>query len=437
MTEEDPHWLKAKGDDFFRGGDHLSALSAYDSAIEGLTDLLAATDPASADDWDPTLLLSVYANRSACYYFRKAYEQSVADCVKVIDIFERLYAGPHVSPSAGSRGDVLVEGLYTAQNLKLYLSIHGRLAVNYTHIGRFAEALRLYTKAIVLIETLQFSSSSFEAEAVTGVVPADEGQTSDNKDAYNRLVAALRLGQQSDETKILAAAALDARSLRHDYSAVRLFLQATGCKERGDSCLQVNDPVGAIAAFNQALEVMPLHVGVLSNRSLAQLAVREYGGCIQDCDDVIHTLASDTLALPSSRDDDSLRKGLEALITSCSSSITLSVTFPIPVIAWQLLTPVTPSHLDNKRASGTDSDRRFEWLAITLCRRGVAYMHLGRYTDVIYSYVVAKGLLSRVYKSSKGSSRGNKSGSDEGVYYKRQIALLEKDIEMIKEMIKL
>ena len=435
MTEEDPHWLKAKGDDFFRSGDHLSALSAYDSAIDGLTDLLAATNPASANDWDPTLLLSVYANRSACYYFRKAYEQSVADCVKVIDIFERLYAGPHLTPSAGSGGDMLAEGAYTAQNLKLYLSMHGRLAVNYTHIGRFSEALKVYTKAIVLIETPQMGSSSFEAETVTGVVTAVEEQlqSSDNKDAYNKLVAALRLGQQSDETKILASTALDARSLRHDYSAVRLFLQATGCKERGDACLQADDPVGAIAAYNQALEVMPLHVGALSNRSLAQLAAGEYDRCIQDCDDVIHTLASDTLAQPSLRADDSLRKELEALIASCSSSITLSLSFPIPVIAWQLLTPVTPSHLD-KRVSGTDFDQRFEWLAITLSRRGMAYMHLGRYTDALYSYEAAKGLLDRVYKSSRGSK--SDSGG-KGVYYKRQIELLGKDIESLNDMIKL
>ena len=436
MTEEDPHWLKAKGDDFFRGGDHLSALSAYDSAIEGLTDLLAATDPASADDWDPTLLLSVYANRSACYYFRKAYEQSIADCVKVIDIFERLYAGPRLAPPAGSEGDMLAEGVYTAQNLKLYLSLHGRLAVNYIHIGRFSEALKVYTKAIVLVETLQMGSSSFEAEMVTGVITADEEhlQSSDNKDAYNKLLAALRLGQQSDETKLLAANALDPRSLRHDYSAVRLFLQATGCKEKGDACLQADDPVEAIAAYNQALEVMSLHLGALSNRSLALLVAREYGKCIQDCDDVIHTLATDTLALPSIKGDDSLRKELEALTASFSSSITLSVTFPLPVFAWQLLSPVTPinGHPD-KRVSGTDLDRRFEWLAITLCRRGIAYMHLGRYTDAIHSYKAAKGLLDRVYKSRSGKS----DGGGKGVYYKRQIELLGKDIESLNEMTKL
>jgi hypothetical protein len=33
-SEEDPVWLKAKGDDFYRGGDFRSALNAYSAAID-------------------------------------------------------------------------------------------------------------------------------------------------------------------------------------------------------------------------------------------------------------------------------------------------------------------------------------------------------------------------------------------------------------------
>ena len=34
VDEEDPTWLKAKGDDFFRGGDYRSAINAYSSALD-------------------------------------------------------------------------------------------------------------------------------------------------------------------------------------------------------------------------------------------------------------------------------------------------------------------------------------------------------------------------------------------------------------------
>jgi hypothetical protein len=39
VTEEDPVWLKSKGDDFFRIGDHLSAINAYSAAIDADEDI--------------------------------------------------------------------------------------------------------------------------------------------------------------------------------------------------------------------------------------------------------------------------------------------------------------------------------------------------------------------------------------------------------------
>ncbi len=50
MSEEDPVWLKAKGDDFFRAGDCRSALNAYSAAL----------------DADETMTACL-SNRAACY----------------------------------------------------------------------------------------------------------------------------------------------------------------------------------------------------------------------------------------------------------------------------------------------------------------------------------------------------------------------------------
>ena len=63
MDEEDPTWLKAKGDDFFRGGDFRSAINAYSSAIE-------------MDEHN----IGCFANRAACYLKLDLLHDCKADC---------------------------------------------------------------------------------------------------------------------------------------------------------------------------------------------------------------------------------------------------------------------------------------------------------------------------------------------------------------------
>ena len=68
ISEEDPVWLKAKGDDFFRAGDFLSAINAYSAAID-------------VDE----LNLTCFSNRSACYLKLNQLYDCKADCTVVID----------------------------------------------------------------------------------------------------------------------------------------------------------------------------------------------------------------------------------------------------------------------------------------------------------------------------------------------------------------
>ncbi|CAE7665025.1 DNAAF4, partial [Symbiodinium microadriaticum] len=69
ISEEDPSWLKAKGDDFFRGGDFRSAVNAYSSALD-------------VDD----KMISCYSNRSACYLKLGAPVDCRSDCTDAIEI---------------------------------------------------------------------------------------------------------------------------------------------------------------------------------------------------------------------------------------------------------------------------------------------------------------------------------------------------------------
>lgn len=63
ISEEDPAWLKAKGDDFFRSGDSRSAISAYSSALDVDGNMIAC-----------------YANRSACYLKLGLLQDCFDDC---------------------------------------------------------------------------------------------------------------------------------------------------------------------------------------------------------------------------------------------------------------------------------------------------------------------------------------------------------------------
>lgn len=76
VTEEDPAWLKAKGDDFFRVGDYLSAMNAYSAALD-------------ADD----SLIPCYSNRSACYLKLSSPADCKSDCSQAIALLEEARKG--------------------------------------------------------------------------------------------------------------------------------------------------------------------------------------------------------------------------------------------------------------------------------------------------------------------------------------------------------
>ncbi|RYH19384.1 hypothetical protein EON65_26175 [archaeon] len=132
VTEEDPVWLKAKGDDFFRAGDAQSALNAYSAAIEA----------------DPSFL-ACYANRSACYLKLGIHAQCKADCDVVVSKSLEI-----ADSQAKSEGDSAKE---IADRMKLLASLVKtfiRRGAAYCQMGQFHESMSDYCQALAKYQLL-------------------------------------------------------------------------------------------------------------------------------------------------------------------------------------------------------------------------------------------------------------------------------------------
>lgn len=71
IEEMNPIWLKDKGDDFFKKGNHVAAINAYTSAL-----LLDSKIP------------MLYANRAACHLSLKQYNETVQDCTCALELYD-------------------------------------------------------------------------------------------------------------------------------------------------------------------------------------------------------------------------------------------------------------------------------------------------------------------------------------------------------------
>lgn len=124
ISEEDPSWLKAKGDDFFRGGDYRSAVNAYSSAIE-------------ADDG----MISCYSNRSACFLKLGVPVDCRSDCSEGIELIMKCL------------GNDAVDEEEVMQLKKTMAKLLMRRGISNCQLGSYADASRDYASGIELMET--------------------------------------------------------------------------------------------------------------------------------------------------------------------------------------------------------------------------------------------------------------------------------------------
>lgn len=71
ISDSDPTWLKARGDEFFKNGDYLAAINAYSECIE-------------KDD----SIIKAFMNRSLCFIMIEEPDLCIVDCDKVLEILK-------------------------------------------------------------------------------------------------------------------------------------------------------------------------------------------------------------------------------------------------------------------------------------------------------------------------------------------------------------
>jgi len=143
ISEEDPTWLKAKADDFFRSGDTKSALNAYSAAI----------------DMDEKYL-ACYSNRAACYLKLNFFLPCKQDC----DLAIKLCLEELAERQSSASPDVSELRKLLLSLLKLYLRRGSALC----QLGQFQDSLNDYTTALNKFQLLDGPAIGQLSSSITG-----------------------------------------------------------------------------------------------------------------------------------------------------------------------------------------------------------------------------------------------------------------------------
>jgi tetratricopeptide (TPR) repeat protein len=227
ITEQDPSWLKAKGDDFYRGGDVRSAINAYSSAIEADEDMIAC-----------------YSNRSACYLRLGMDHDCKEDCTIAIQKLEK---------QRSDNVDLLLADV--SMLVKLLL----RRGVALCRLGQMAAALADYeTSCSVLV------GGNGQPIQVPGV---SVDTIRDDIERLKLIVAADRKKSEADS----AFSNSDVSKAHALYSEAIAFLpEHVACLSNRSACkIALGDLSGCIEDCSKAIELLQEGSNISANEELS------------------------------------------------------------------------------------------------------------------------------------------------------------------------
>lgn len=243
ITEGDPLWLKAKGDDFFRAGDSQSALNAYSAAI----------------DLDGNFT-ACYANRAACYLKMGHYLQCKADCDKTVEQTLSTLSTLTRSTQSNGQGKEKEEEEEPArqERMKLLSSLvkaYCRRGAALCQLGQFTESLSDYVQAQTKFQLL-------------------------------------------DGNTVSSLGNISLNSIQSDIERLKLLCSVENAKKEGDRLVGEHQLLEARNKYDEALAALPIHVSSLSNRSACKLALGDLHGAVEDCQLAVNLLTYDDNSKP-------------------------------------------------------------------------------------------------------------------------------------------
>lgn len=251
VSEEDPVWLKAKADDFFRSGDFHSALNAYDAALlcdDAFQAFVNTSAGAAAAVLEQESLndttIKCLSNRSACYLKLGRAQQCANDCTLGLQLIQLGNAGG----AAAADIDVAPAASKSSSPFDVHcIKLLARRGTCLCQLGKFIDALTDFHSAL--------------------------GRT-----------------QKLGGAQLSTLKGLSIESLNADIARLRLLSDTDRLKKEGDSLFADRNMDGALLKYNQSLALVPIFVSGLSNRSACKLAMGDLQGCIDDCSSAIALL---------------------------------------------------------------------------------------------------------------------------------------------------
>mmetsp|Transcript_23746 Transcript_23746/g.25991 ORF Transcript_23746/g.25991 Transcript_23746/m.25991 type:complete len:783 (-) Transcript_23746:142-2490(-) len=353
VSEEDPVWLKAKGDDFFRNGDIRSALNAYSAAIDAydVDFTLFTTTSTTTSTTLPRLeanLIACLSNRSLCYLKLNLSQDCKIDCDIIVKSVQlQLSDLPPPPPSTSSTDAAGVVDTNQAERMKLWMTsikLLLRRGLVHCQLGKYTDSLADYTQAHVIMQQ-QLSTYYLE-------------QLSHN---YHITI----------------------ETIQSDINRLKMILTAENAKKKGDILFADRAIDNAIEQYSHAIELIPIYVSAYSNRSACYLMKNELELSISDCNfalDIL-TLKEDEELLNhhhQQSSSSSSRSGGPAVINfstkTISSSSPSSSNFQVLRAMLHAIIPLPAT------------DKHKQWLLNISLKKAVALIQSQRYEEAIEVY---------------------------------------------------
>lgn len=218
VSEEDPVWLKSKGDDFFRGGDARSALNAYSAAIDADSRFTAC-----------------YANRAACYLKLEMFAQCKLDCDVVVE---------HMQGAEGGSEDKSPERMKGLASLVKTLCRRGAALCQ---LGQFTESLSDYCQALAKFHQLDGSIMhalpNVSADSIKGDI-----------DRLRLLCAADTLKKEAD--RLFSEQQLQDALTKYDQAIGMMPVHVSSLSNRSACKLALGDIAGAVEDCQTAIDLL-------------------------------------------------------------------------------------------------------------------------------------------------------------------------------------